>query len=94
MQAGGWLKVHSINNYRNGITYNHQEQFLFLFRTCPVFAQSFTEQIIEGSLPRVRFSMREVSRSEMTVVDGHYVQEGEELWRNHKTSFPLIKVPF
>lgn len=36
------------------------------------------EQKIEGSLPRVRFSMHEVSRSEMSVVDGHFVLEGEE----------------
>lgn len=29
-------------------------------------------------MPRVRFSMREIKRSEMTLVDGHYVLKGEE----------------
>ena len=36
------------------------------------------EQKIEGSLPRVRFNMREVSWQEMALVDGNYVLKGEE----------------
>ncbi|MBO4718471.1 MAG: hypothetical protein J5658_01225 [Prevotella sp.] len=35
------------------------------------------EQHIENNLPRVRFSMREVSWQEMSLVDGHYVLKGE-----------------
>ena len=35
------------------------------------------EQHIENNLPRVRFSMREVSWEEMSFVDGHYVLKGE-----------------
>lgn len=35
-------------------------------------------QHIERELPRVRFSVREISRLDMTVTDGHYVLKGEE----------------
>ena len=35
-------------------------------------------QCVEDGLPRVRFSMREISRSDMTVVDGFYVLKDEE----------------
>ncbi|MBO7067320.1 MAG: hypothetical protein J6W52_01375 [Bacteroidaceae bacterium] len=35
-------------------------------------------QSMEGNMPRVRFSMREISRSDMTAVDGHYVLMDEE----------------
>ena len=35
-------------------------------------------QNIEGSLPRVRFSMREISLQEMTAVDGHLALVNEE----------------
>lgn len=35
-------------------------------------------QHIERELPRVRFSVREISRLDMTVTDGHYVLRGEE----------------
>ena len=36
------------------------------------------KQCFEDGLPRVRFSMREISRSDMTVVDGFYVLKSEE----------------
>lgn len=35
-------------------------------------------QYVENGLPRVRFSMREISRQDMTVKDGHYILKGEE----------------
>ena len=35
-------------------------------------------QCVEDGLPRVRFSMHEISRSDMIVVDGLYVLKGEE----------------
>ena len=49
------------------------------------------EQKIEGSLPRVRFSKREVSRSEMTIVDGHYALVGEEFADDMK-GWALVRV--
>ena len=36
------------------------------------------KQCVEDGLPRVRFSMHEISRSDMTVVDGFYVLKSEE----------------
>ena len=42
------------------------------------------EQKIEGPLPRVRFSKRDVTRSEMTVVDGQLALVGEEFAYNMK----------
>lgn len=35
-------------------------------------------QCIEDGLPRVRFSMREISRLDMTVENGYYILKGEE----------------
>ena len=49
------------------------------------------EQKIEGSLPRVRFSKREVSRSEMTIVDGHFALFGEEFADDMK-GWALVRV--
>ena len=42
------------------------------------------EQKIEGPLTRVRFSKRDVTRSEMTVVDGQLALVGEEFAYNMK----------
>ena len=49
------------------------------------------EQRIEGPLPRVRFSKRDVSRSEMTVVDGQLALVGEEFADDTK-GWALVRV--
>ena len=49
------------------------------------------EQKIEDPLPRVRFSKRDVSRSEMTVVDGHYALKGEE-FADEMKGWALVRV--
>jgi len=49
------------------------------------------EQNIEGSLPRVRFNKREVSRQEMTIVDGHFALVGEE-FANEMKGWALVRV--
>ena len=49
------------------------------------------EQKIEGPLPRVRFSKRDVSRSEMTVVDGHLVLVCEE-FADEMKGWALVRV--
>lgn len=41
-------------------------------------------QCVENDLPRVRFSMREISRQEMTVKDGYYILKGKEFANNMK----------
>lgn len=41
-------------------------------------------QCVENGLPRVRFSMREISRQDMTVKDGYYILKGEEFADNMK----------
>ncbi len=41
-------------------------------------------QCVENGLPRVRFSMREISRLDMTVKDGRYILKGEEFADNMK----------
>lgn len=48
-------------------------------------------QNIEGSLPRVRFSMREVSRREFTEVNGHLALVNEEFADDMK-GWALVKV--
>ena len=48
------------------------------------------EQNMEG-VPRVRFSKRDVSRSEMTVVDGHLVLVGEE-FADEMKGWALVRV--
>ena len=49
------------------------------------------EQKIEGPLPRVRFSKREVSRQEMTIVDGHLALVGEE-FADEMKGWALVRV--
>ena len=41
-------------------------------------------QYVENGLPRVRFSMHEISRQDMTVKDGRYILKGEEFADNMK----------
>jgi len=48
-------------------------------------------QHIEGYLPRVRFSVREISRMDMTAVDGHYVLKGEE-FADEMKGWALVQV--
>ena len=45
----------------------------------------------EDAVPRVRFSMRQISRLDMTLVDGHYVLKGEE-FRDDKKGWALVQV--
>lgn len=49
------------------------------------------EQKIEGLLPRVRFSMRDVSRSEMTIVDGQLALVGEE-FADEMKGWALVRI--
>lgn len=50
------------------------------------------EQTLESdSLPRVRFSMRELKREEMTLVDGHYVLKGGE-YANDMKGWAIVRV--
>jgi len=48
-------------------------------------------QNMEHNLPRVRFKMRQVSKSEMTVVDGHYALVGEE-FADEMKGWALVRV--
>ena len=48
-------------------------------------------QCVENGLPRVRFSMREISRLDMTVKDGRYILKGEEFADNMK-GWALVNV--
>jgi len=50
-------------------------------------------QQIENELPRVRFSMREITRFDMTVVDGRYVLKGEEFADGMK-GWALVRVVY
>ena len=45
----------------------------------------------ENAVPRVRFSMRQISRLDMTLVDGHYVLKGEE-FGDDKKGWALVQV--
>ena len=49
------------------------------------------EQHIEGSMPRVRFAMREMSRLDMAAVDGHYVIKGDDFADDMK-GWALVQV--
>lgn len=49
------------------------------------------EQKIEGLLPRVRFSMLDVSRSEMTIVDGQLALVGEE-FADEMKGWALVRI--
>ena len=69
-----------ITNLSYGEGYFHEKLWLYT-----------AEQKIEGSLPRVRFSKREASRSEMTIVDGHYALVGEEFADDMK-GWALVRV--
>ena len=48
-------------------------------------------QHIENNLPRVRFSMRKITRFDMTVADGRYVLKGEEFADGMK-GWALVRV--
>ena len=48
-------------------------------------------QNVEGDLPRVRFSMREVPRNEMTIVGGHFALVGEE-FADEMKGWALVRV--
>lgn len=48
-------------------------------------------QHIESDLPRVRFCMREISRSDMTAADGRYVLKGDEFADDMK-GWALVRV--
>ena len=48
-------------------------------------------QNVEHNLPRVRFNMREVSMSDMTVIDGHYALVGEE-FADEMKGWALVRV--
>ena len=50
-------------------------------------------QQIENELPRVRFSMREITRFDMTVVDGRYVLKGDE-FANGMKGWALVRVVY
>ena len=49
------------------------------------------EQKVEGPLPRVRFSKRDVSRREMTIVDGQLALVGEE-FADEMKGWALVRV--
>ena len=49
------------------------------------------EQHIEHNMPRVRFSMREVARLDMTVVDGHLALVNEE-FADEMKGWALVQV--
>ncbi|MBP5714640.1 MAG: hypothetical protein J6X07_08085 [Prevotella sp.] len=48
-------------------------------------------QHIENNLPRVRFSMREITRFDMTVADGRFVLKGEE-FADEMKGWALVRV--
>ena len=48
-------------------------------------------QQIESKLPRVRFSMREISRFDMAIADGRYVLKGEE-FADEMKGWTLVRV--
>ena len=58
----------------NTVEWPHNERLLLYTAT----------QYVENGLPRVRFSMREISRLDMTVKDGRYILKGEEFADNMK----------
>lgn len=58
---------------KHGEQYEHEKLWLYT-----------AKQEIEGSTPRVRFSKRDVSRQDMTVVDGQLALVGEEFADNTK----------
>ena len=49
------------------------------------------EQTGEDTVPQVRFSMCEISRSDMTLVDGHFVLKSEE-FSDDKKGWALVQV--
>ena len=69
-----------ITNLKHGECLFHEKLWLYT-----------AEQNMEGSLPRVRFSKREVSRSEMTVVDGCLALTGEE-FADEMKGWALVRV--
>ena len=69
-----------VTNLSYGESYFHEKLWLYT-----------AEQKIEGSLPRVRFSMRDVTRQEMTIVDGHFALVGEE-FANEMKGWALVRV--
>ena len=51
---------------------------MFIDRREKLWLYTAVQKLENGFMPRVRFSMREIKRHEMTLVDGHYVLKGEE----------------
>lgn len=69
-----------ITNLSYGESYFHEKLWLYT-----------AEQKVEGSLPRVRFSKRDVTRREMTIVDGQLALVGEEFADDMK-GWALVRV--
>ena len=69
-----------ITNLSYGESYLHEKLWLYT-----------AEQKVEGSLPRVRFSKRDVTRREMTIVDGQLALVGEEFADDMK-GWALVRV--
>lgn len=69
-----------ITDLRYGECLYHEKLWLFT-----------AEQKIEGPLPRVRFSKREISRHEMTIVDGHLALTDEE-YADEMKGWALVRV--
>ena len=63
-----------------GEQYEHEKLWLYT-----------AEQKIEGSTPRVRFSKRDVSRQDMTIIDGQLALVGEEFADDMK-GWALVRV--
>jgi len=51
---------------------------MFMDRREKLWLYTAVQNLENKFMPRVRFSMREIKRNEMTLVDGHYVMKGEE----------------
>ena len=69
-----------ITNLSYGESYFHEKLWLYT-----------AEQKIDGPLPRVRFSKRDVTRSEMTKIDGQLALVGEEFADDMK-GWALVRV--
>ena len=80
----GLSEVNGVPALMTGLKYGEQyiHEKLWLYTA---------KQEIEGSTPRVRFSKRDVSRQEMTVVDGQLALVGEEFADDMK-GWALVRV--
>ena len=57
---------------------------MFMDRREKLWLYTAVQNLENKFMPRVRFSMREIKRNEMTLVDGHYVLKGEEFANDMK----------